>query len=183
MGNLSMRNAYSSSKNYSEVGGTTPTISYVPTGRVVKLNYRDAQPKLTQDTSTFDVHFHAPDGEYYRHTLPNTGWSVENPTLQFLALNNMKPSDIDGTAMNVEDRHWLAQLAVTEEGFLLHGMELSGGRGALENAEWFSPHDDEESDSGQSQPIGGGSDSDGGGQVGVKLADEDSDSGVTVEIE
>jgi hypothetical protein len=151
-------------------------------GRVVKLSYRDAQPKLAQDTSVFDVHFHAPDGEYYCQTLLNTGWNVGNPTLQFMVINNMKPSDIDGVATGVEDRHWIAQLAVVGGEFQLHEMELNGGREALENAEWFSPHDDEESNSGQSQPIGDGSDDDGGGQVGVKLADEESDSGVTVEV-
>jgi len=170
----------------------------VPMGRVVKLRYRDSSPQMAADTSVFHVFFHAPDGEYYHHVLPNNSWSVENPTLQFMALNDIRPSDFDGTSLDVSDQHWLVQLAVSGYEFRLHQNALSGGTAALEEAEWFAPHDGEESNSGQSEPIGGGSDDGGGGefknsrsgsesnseqggQVGVTLADEESDSGFTVD--
>jgi len=154
----------------------------VPTGRVVKLRYRDAQPRTVADTSVLDVHFYGPDGQYYCHELPNTAWSVENPTLQFMALNDIRPSDFGGTTLNVTDQHWLVQLAVLGYSFRLHQNELSGGTEALEEAEWFAPHDGEESNSGQSEPIGGGSDDGGGGVPNVVQADDESDSGFTVEV-
>ena len=171
----------------------------VPMGRVVKLRYRDASPYTVADTSVLDVFFYGPDGEYYHHVLPNNSWSVENPTLQFMALNDIRPSDFDGTEMSVEDQHWLVQLAVSGYQFRLHQNALSGGTEALEEAEWFAPHDGEESNSGQSEPIGGGSNDDGGGefknsrsgsesnseqggQVGVTLADDESDSGVVINV-
>jgi len=76
---------------------------------------------------------------------------------------------------------------------------FDGGQAALEEAEWFAPHDGEESNSGQSEPICGGSNDDGGGefknsrsgsesnseqggQVGVTLADDESDSGVVINV-
>jgi len=154
----------------------------LPMGHVVKLRYRDSSPQMVADTSVFDVFFHAPDGKYYHHVLPNNSWNVDNPTLQFMALNDIRPSDFDGASLDVSDQHWLVQLAVSGYSFRLHQNALSGGTAALEEAEWFAPHDGEESNSGQSEPIGGGSDDNGGGQVGITLADDESDSGFLIEV-
>lgn len=153
----------------------------VPMGRVVKLRYRDSSPRMVADTSVLDVFFHAPDGEYYYQTLPNNGWSVENPTLQFMALNDIRPSDFSGTTLDISDQHWLVQLAVSDYNFRLHQNVLNGGTAALEEAEWFAPHNDEESNSGQSESIGRGS-NDGCGPPNVVQAYNESDSGFTVEV-
>ena len=102
--------------------------------------------------------------------------------LQFMALNDIRPSDFDGTTLDVSDQHWLVQLAVFSYQFRLHQNALNGGTAALEEAEWFGPHDGEESNSGQSEPIESCSDGD-GGSPNIVMAEEDNDSGFTIEVE
>lgn len=155
-------------------------------GRVVKLEYRDMQPKMATDTSALVVHIRGPDGEMYEHPLENTEWMVHNPTLQFMAVNGFKPSDIDGTSMNVED--WQFLVPVTSDlkgGYLLAEAALSNGVSALNDAEWFGAADDSDDDSDDDSGShgGGGPDPSTGNRGGVEEPSEtEEDTGVTAEL-
>ena len=157
-----------------------------PMARVVKLEYRDMNPKVKMDASAFIVHLRAPDGEMYEHPLENPEWMVHNPTLQFMALYNFKPSDIEGTSMNVEDANWLLPVAPDGDGgYLLAAHVLEGGIEALEDAEWFSASDDSGgTDGDHSGPHGGGGpDPSTGNRGGVEEPSEgEEDTGVSAEL-
>lgn len=176
-----------------------------PMARVVKLEYRDINPKVKIDTSAFIVYLRGPDGEIHEHPLENPEWMIHNPTLQFMALYNFKPSDIEGTAMNVagsssdpaidsddesseevEDANWLLPVAPDgDDGYLLAENVLEGGIEALEDAEWFSASDDSDgADGDDSDPHGGGGpDPSTGNRGGVEEPSEaEEDTGVTAEL-
>lgn len=176
-----------------------------PMARVVKLEYRDQNPKVAMDTSVFVVHLRGPDGEIHEHPLENPEWMIHNPTLQFMAVNGFKPSDIEGTAMNVapsrsagatdsdgeaseevKDWQWLIPVAPDGDGgYLLAAHVLEGGIEALEDAEWFSASDNSDgSDDDHSGPHGGGGpDPSTGNRGGVEEpSDEEEDTGVTAEL-
>jgi hypothetical protein len=158
---------------------------YQPIGRVVKLEYRDMQPMTTMDTSVLVVHIRGPDGEMYEHPLENSEWSLHNDTLQFVALNDFKPSDIDGTAMDVEQWEWYTPVAPTGDGFALAETVLDGGEEALREAEWFgSDKATNDADDDHSGPDGGGGpDPSTGNRGGVEEPSEaEEDTGVTAEI-
>jgi hypothetical protein len=140
-------------------------------GRVTRLSYRDRQPNMADDTSVLVVEFRAPDAKVYEHELPNPQWMVHNTTLQFMALNRFKPSDIDGTSTDVEPWRWTVPIVHEDGKYQLAQAALSGGESALRQAEWFGASDDEKSNSGDSDASGGGSDN-GGSPNGEKTADE-----------
>lgn len=159
----------------------------VPLGRVTRLRYKDAQPKLTTDASVMVVEFRAPNGKIYEHELDNRHWLVDNPALQLMALNNFKPSDINGTCMDVEDWRWTLPLTYVDDSSLfestdggeykLSQMALKGGEAALRQAKWFDADDGEKLDSDASAASEGGGGSDPSGD-----ADSTDDSAVTVEV-
>jgi hypothetical protein len=175
-------------------------------GRVVKLEYRDMQPKMATDTSAFVVHMRGPDGEMHEHPLENPEWMVHNTALQFMAVNGFKPSDIDGTSMKVagsqsesamndssqgesrevEDWQFLVPLVADGHGgYLLAEAALSGGESALKDAEWFGAADDSDDDSDpHSGPHGGGGpDPSTGNRGGVdEPSGGEEDTGVTAEL-
>ena len=162
-----------------------------PIGRVVKLEYRDLQPKMKRDTSALIVHIRGPDGDMYEHPLENGAYLIDNHALQYMALNDIKPSDINGTSMNVEDWKWYTPVAPTGDGFGLAQTALKGGQAALRDAEWFGADDSSErADDGDSGPNGGGG-GDGGDKGGAKIEHTDDDisaeltedSGVEVTVE
>lgn len=156
-----------------------------PMGRVVKLEYRDKAPKMAADTSAFVVHIRGPDGEMHEHPLQNPEWMIHNVTLQFMAVNGFKPTDIDGTSMNVEDWQWLVPVSPDGDGgYLLAQHVLEGGVKALQDAEWFASSDDsDDADSDDSGPNGGGGPDPGtGNRAGVNHDEEVEDTGVTAEL-
>jgi len=100
-----------------------------------------------------------------------------------MALNDIRPSDFSGGVLDVNDQHWIVQLAVSGYDFRLHQNALNGGETALKEAEWFAPHNDGESNGGQSESIAGGSNDDGGGgPPNVVMDDDESDSGFLIEV-
>jgi hypothetical protein len=154
-----------------------------PLGRVLELEYRDQQPKMKMDTSAFVVHFRGPDGDTHEHPLDNPEWVIHNPTLQFMALHDFKPTDVDGTAMGVEDAQWLLPIAPDgDDGYLLASEVLDGGVEALEDAEWFNTNHGEESTDGDHRAPhgGGGPDPSTGNRGGVEHEDEEG--GVSAEL-
>ena len=164
----------------------------VPLGRVIRLRYKDTQPKLTTDASVLVVEFRAPDGHVYQHELDNRHWLVKNPALQLMALNNFKPSDINGTSMDVEGWRWTLPLTYTDNSspfevgetdgvYRLSQMALKGGEAALRQATWFDADDGEKLDSGQSAASQGGGSSDPSGNA-DSAEDNADDSAVTVEV-
>lgn len=158
-----------------------------PMARVVKLEYRDQNPKMAADTSAFVVHLRAPDAEIYEHPLQNPQWMAGNPALQLMALNNFQPTDIEGTSMNVEDWQWLLPVAPDGDGgYLLAENVLEGGVEALRDAEWFSASDDSDgSDGDHSGPNSGpGPDPGTGNRGGVDhdAEEEEAEDGVSAEL-
>jgi len=148
----------------------------VPLGHVKTLEYRDIQPKMAADTSAFVVHFQAPDGEMYEHPLSNPQWMVGNPALQLMALNGFKPSDIDGTKMDVTDWQWMLPLAPDGDGgYGLVENVLEGGAEALRSAAWFDADDSTKTASGgaQAHSGGGGPDPSTGNRGGVEYEGDD----------
>jgi len=116
-------------------------------GRVLRVQYRDAQPKLAADTSVFEVTYVTPSGDTNTHELPNGEWLIGNHTLQFMAVQGIKPSDIDGTEMDVRGWHWVVPQVFDGDEYKLHQLALAGGEKALRKAEWFNASDNEESNS------------------------------------
>lgn len=153
-----------------------------PMARVVKIEYRDQNPKVVTDTSAFVLHFRAPDGELYEHPLANTDWTLDNPTLQFMAKHNFKPSDINGTSMGVKDWQWLIPVVPDQHSdWLLAQNAMNGARAALQDAEWFAPYDGEEATDDAHSDVGGGGDGGdkGGGTVEIDASEND---GVGMEV-
>ena len=162
-----------------------------PHARVLRLAYRDAQPKLAAETGVFEVTFRAPDGDVYTHGLDNRRWLVDNPALQFMALYDFRPSFFDGTSMDVEDHSWLLPVVYDDGEYKLSQTVLSGGESALRNAEWFNADDGEKLDSGPADASNSGGDSDPSGGA-DKTGEEDNvtaeltpeeDTGVEVTVE
>lgn len=133
-------------------------------GRVVSLAYRDLRPRLQQDASALIVAFRAPDREVYEHALGNQRWHVACPTLQFMALHDIKPSDIDGTKMSVESMSLTVPITFDGGEYLLAQNALEGGQEALEDAKWFGAPKARKPHSRPSDASGGGSDDNGGGK-------------------
>lgn len=136
-------------------------------GRVTRLTYRSVGPML--QASVLRVEFRAPDAQYYEQDLPNNRWDTGCPALQFLANWGYRPSEIDGTSMDVRDDKLHVPLAPMDPadptaGWGLAEAALDGGETALEEAEWFDP---DLGDEAAQQPTGadsGGADGGGGGR-------------------
>lgn len=144
-----------------------------PMGRVVSVQYYDAGQQLQGDV--FRVHIRIHTGELSHQDLPNGNWAVTNPTLQFMALHGLRPSNIDGTYTNVEESRIVVPIAPHEhqDGWGIARDALRGGREALEDAEWFGEGVEVESSQTAQRPPGGpGDDGDGGGRVQVGVDDE-----------
>lgn len=147
-----------------------------PLGRVIELQYRDEKPKLAIDSSALVVRFRAPDAEVYEHPLENGEWLIGNAALQFMAINNIKPSDIEGTKMNVES--WVLDIPVAPDGdggYLIAQNAMSDAESALREAEWFGAYPSEKPNSGH--PDAPDDDSDGGGGSPARV---DDDTGVEI---
>lgn len=148
------------------------------TARLTALQFRRKGQQ-----SVLRVYFEKHGEEYY-HDLPNGMWTIDNVALQFMAKWGYKPSDIGDDSSTMRDcmDDTLALSVVDSDGqYKLSQMAMSGAETALRNAEWFGGADDSEKDETPQRPIGGGSiDKDGGPSI--RLSDEDSDSGVTVDV-
>lgn len=174
----------------------------VPMGRLLGLQFREAA-FYTDDgrVGSIDVmriHVRASDGRTYSHDLQNGGWQRSNEALQFLAKWGYRPSDFpeDGAFLGTEADQVLVPITVAADGsYTLAQLAMNGARAALEDAEWFSPSDDEDADSDRSDapdaPPGpdpgtgnrGGVDHDADDGVTAELAEEDTTAGVTVSVE
>jgi hypothetical protein len=179
-----------------------------PLGRLVALQFRHVapQPGAHPTMPVLRVHLRAPDGDYYHHDLPNGDWQLNNESLQFLALWGYKPSDIgshndtmrdcipDTTCVPIaptgnawDDTDWgLAETA------------MEGGQDALREADWFDADDSTKGGDDSNQSGGGGGPDPGTGNrggveepsepeedtgVSAEMAPEESDQGVTVNVE
>lgn len=165
-----------------------------PMGRVVALQYKDVQPKMAADTSVLFVHIRTHEDQMVEFPLDNPQYMVHNQSLQFMAVYDIKPSDIDGTYMNVEDWMWTVPLGKTPDGgWGLAAHIFEGAASTLQSKDWFDAADDSDGD-GKSQATGGGSPDPGtgnrggvdhdaeGDDVSAELADEQSNAGVNVNI-
>jgi hypothetical protein len=163
----------------------------LPQGSVQKLQYRSVGPRLASDVLRIHIRSHM--DTYEAVDLPNNGWNVHNPALQFIALQGWRPSDFSERGV-LEPDFTMVPLAPVEDGWGLSQIALKGGEQALREAKWFggaSPSDDEERDA---APTGGGSPDPGTGNrggvedasdpdVNIGLAEQDADAGIEVSIE
>lgn len=179
-----------------------------PLGRLVALQFRNiaAQPGAHPTVPVLRVHLRVPDGSYHHHDLMNGGWLINNEALQFLALWGYKPSDIGGDDSTMRDclpdktcvpiapvnNQWDDD---AEWGLAQSAME--GGQDALRDADWFDGDDSTKGGDDNDQSGGGGGPDPGTGNRGgveepsdpeeadvtAEVAPEESDQGVTVNIE
>lgn len=173
-----------------------------PMGRLEGIQYREATfytgDGRVGSIDVLRIHFRAPDGDYYEFDLQNGNWSLGNAALQFMALWGYQPSELDGTYHDAHDDQILVPIAPldqsTDPDWGLAETAMSGGREALEEAEWFDPEIGQDGDSGPSNGPGGASGPDPGtgnrgavddpeqGGVSAEMAGEESDQGITVNI-
>lgn len=109
--------------------------------QVLSVQYKSRGRMLQQDI--VDVEFEVED-KIYSHKVPNKGWSVQTPALQSLAAIDIRPSDIQGTKINVEERPIFIpvvwnndnqQYLITKKVFMLGGNKLA-------EADWFNANAD-----------------------------------------
>lgn len=167
-----------------------------PLGRVLRLRYRDVQPKVAADTSVLEVDIRTHEDEIISQPLDNPQWMVHNQALQFMAVYDIKPTDIDGTSMDVEDWQWLVPLGTDGDGgWGLAAHIFEDAASTLRSKDWFDAGDDTKDDDNGPGPHGGGGPDPGTGNrggvdhdaederdVSAELAGDDSNAGVTVNI-
>jgi len=154
-----------------------------PMARVTMLQFRNVapQPGAHPTMPVLTIHFETFHGHHDSHDLVNPKWLPSNKALQWLALREWKPSDVDGTAMVPEQMY--VRVVPTDGGWALARTELMGGRGALEDAAWFDSVDHSDDDETAHDASHGGShDPDGGAKM-VATIDPEDDRGVTMHVE
>jgi hypothetical protein len=168
-----------------------------PLGRVVALQFRNvaAQPGAHPTMPVLRVYIRTPMRTVEHHDLPNGNYVVQNPALQFLALHGYKPSDIDGTHMNIEADKVILPIAPmpADDSWGLAQDAMSGGEQALREAEWFDGGDIGDAEQTPQHGAGGSPDPGTGNRGGVEepsdpepkvgVADDDSDAGFEVTVE
>lgn len=165
-----------------------------PMGRVTALQYRNVAPPQGNFPTmpVLRVHIKTFDGATDHHDLLNKSYTVQNKALQFMALYDFRPTEIEGTM--VEPDNLAVPVAPTPNNGVwgLAAAAMNGGERALKRAEWFNGVDIQNDDGTEQQPTQGGN-SDGGGRGGeavtddehdvvLDLADEESDAGVNITI-
>jgi hypothetical protein len=159
------------------------------------IQYREAAVYLdggrATSTDVIRVHFRTHEGEMDQFDFPNGSWDLGNSGLQFMALYGYQPTDLpeDGALLDTSDDDVLVPIAPDpyDGGWGLAQNAMSGGREALEEAEWFDPEVEIEStgDAHSAPQAPPGPDPGTGNRGGVEMeqADADSDQGVTVKVE
>lgn len=103
---------------------------------LIRCYYRSVGPQLSIDA--FCVDFEVGE-ETYTHTLPNDGWSYQTPALAFLGYVEKKPTDVEGTSMDLSGK--TAPVAKTPGGvYSLQQKDLVRGSQKLKEADWFDPN-------------------------------------------
>lgn len=168
-----------------------------PLGRVVALQFRNiaTQPGAHPTMPVLRVYIRTPMRTVEHHDLPSGNYVVQNAALQFLALHDYKPSDIEGTHMNIEDDTLVLPIAPMprEDSWGLAQDAMSGGEQALREAEWFDGVDIEDGEQTPQHGAGGGPDPGTGNRGGVEepsepepevgVASEESDAEFEVTVE
>lgn len=165
-----------------------------PMGRIVALQYREAAVYLdggrAASTDVLRLYIRTHEGEMDTFDLPNTEWALNNSALQFMALYGYQPTDLDhdSTVLDIEDDTLMVTLAPDPTGgWGLTEVAMSGGREALDEAEWFDPDVDVEAADGAHSAVNAppGPDPSTGNRGGVdmEVSDGDSDTGVEVTVE
>lgn len=164
----------------------------VPMARLLSLRFGQDQVEFNGQSKpmmVLKVEFRAPDADIYEHPLVNGDWSKGNAALQFMAKWGYQPTDFPEhpPKLDVEDDRVLIPVTQNPESgqWFLHELAMKNGEEALEDAEWFSPIEEHEDTTEVPVQSGGGGagDPDGGGQVEVEQAPEESDRGINVAID
>lgn len=162
-------------------------------GRIVRIDYRSVGPQLQVDAMV--VHLRTHEGDIVEHELPNPRWDTGNIALQFLALNDLRPSDFDGTHLRPE-QPIVVPITRHDDTWLMSEAAFIGGERALKSAEWFNGvHIVDEAET-VTAPAGGDSPDPGTGnrggveepsepepETGVVMEMGDGDQGVNVRVE
>lgn len=103
-----------------------------------KCYYRSMGPQLTVDALFVD---YLVNGDGYSISLPNNGWSLATPALQFIGYIEAKPSDFDGSVFRSNRKIKLPVVWDNEkEMWFLTQRVLMGGKQNLQEAHWFNPN-------------------------------------------
>lgn len=140
-------------------------MSTMPRGRVLELQRTTVESQQTAqvpDTKgpqpemgkpALLVTIRAPDGEIYEHYLPNGGWSVANPALQFIARCGLTPSDVP---CDIRYQDLQVPLAIDkEQNYHIHQKALEQGAMSLEESTWMETPSDEETEEADAQRVEG----------------------------
>lgn len=123
------------------------------TGRVLTIRFTDVQSEQKAavldpidgpqggDIDVLEVRFRAPDGDIYTHNIPNGEYNIMNPAMQFIAYLGLRPTEIEGTYLDVSGEEFRVPLAATNDGeYVLNQQCLNTGQQRLVEASWF-PYD------------------------------------------
>jgi hypothetical protein len=131
------------------------------------------------------VYFDGPNGTEY-HDIPNKTWTIDNHALQFMALWGFKPSDFDGTEIDLSDEPLALRLTqapdhVDCEWSLTKGAFV-GGETALRNADWFNGDDSSSDDDDDDQMGSGGPSPSTGNRGGVEVENDAESDGLEITV-
>lgn len=128
-------------------------------GKLIEARYRSIGAQLT--TSVVRVYFDGPNGVEY-HDIPNDRWLIGNPSLQFMAVHGLRPSDFGPHGRcDLSDKALVVPvdtaLDAVESDWGIHPDVWATGEAMLKRAAWFDG-DDSSDDGGDSVTVhlGGG---------------------------
>lgn len=146
--------------------------------------YENEQPSQVngptgRGTHVIRIYLRGPSGGEWVEHLPNGGFDMGNPTLQFLAYVGAKLSDFDGHTLEVNRQ--VPVLRTGEDEYAMSNDVLEVGAEMLEEVSW-SPIVDHESDDPGSNAAPNGSDDD-NDDDNIRVINDDDSDGVTVHVE
>lgn len=130
------------------------------------------------------VEFEDQNGETQSHDIPNGGFNVGNPTLQFLAFLDVRPSEMNGTSIDLSG--YTAPLVRTGRNeYQLANDVLEIGESKLRDKPW-APIDnnrDDPQNGSQNDDSGGDDGGDGGDDDDITVVNRRDSRGLTVNVD
>jgi len=106
------------------------------TGILQSFRYRNPNGVGVKQ-SVLIIRFLGPDGDEHTHSVPNGEFGVQNPTMQFLASIDRKPSDIDGTDEDISDEKRQIPVVYDNGTYHITQQPFTYGKQRLEKADWM----------------------------------------------
>ena len=113
-----------------------------PRGELLELRYSSMADQSGESFQpVVNVLFRCPDGTREQRYYNNSQYSVENQHLQLMAAIGAKPTEYDGTTLDLRDHNVVVPLVYNDAGGDQGGWHLSQavfkrGKEALQSADW-----------------------------------------------